>query len=61
MRIKGKINGVSLVVLLDTGSTHNVIDAALVPGLKLAVDQSHQSESLQFRCKLCSAYGCAFA
>ena len=40
MRIKGKINGVSLVVLLDTGSTHNFIDAALVPGLKLAVDQS---------------------
>ena len=44
MRIKGKINGVSLVVLLDTGSTHNFIDAALVPGLKLVVDQSQRIE-----------------
>ena len=44
MRIRGKINGVSMVVLLDTGSTHNFIDAALVPGLKLAVDQSQTLE-----------------
>ena len=44
MRIRGKINGVSLVVLLDTGSTHNFIDAALVPSLHLLVDQSQTLE-----------------
>ena len=44
MRIRGKINGVNLVVLLDTGSTHNFIDAALVPSLHLLVDQSQTLE-----------------
>ncbi|XP_075633382.1 uncharacterized protein LOC142605839 [Castanea sativa] len=29
MRIKGKINGTSLVVLVDIGSTHNYVDALL--------------------------------
>lgn len=44
MRIRGKINGVSLIVLLDTSSTHNFIDATLVPSLHLLVDQSQTLE-----------------
>ena len=44
IRISGKINGVSLAVLLDTGSTHNFIDATLVPSLHLLVDQSQTLE-----------------
>lgn len=44
MRIKGKINGVSLVVLLDTGSIHSFIDATIVSSLHLIVDQSQTLE-----------------
>ena len=38
MRVKGKINGRGLVILVDTSSTHNFIDASLVSSLQLRVD-----------------------
>ena len=31
---KGKINGSGLVILFDTGSTHNFVDALLVSSLQ---------------------------
>ena len=31
LRVKGKVNGSGLVILVDTGSTHNFVDASLVP------------------------------
>ena len=30
MRVRGKVNGNGLVILIDTGSTHNFVDASLV-------------------------------
>ena len=33
MRVRGKVNGNGLVILIDTGSTHNFVDASLVSGL----------------------------
>ena len=33
MRVKGKVNGSGLVILVDTGNTHNFVDASLVPNL----------------------------
>ena len=33
MRVKGKVNGSGLVILVDTGNTHNFVDASLVPSL----------------------------
>ena len=33
MRVKGMVNGSGLVILVDTGSTHNFVDASLVPSL----------------------------
>ena len=44
MKIKGRINDVSLVVLLETGSTHNFVDAALVFSSHLMVNQSQTLE-----------------
>ena len=38
MRVKGIINGRGLVILVDTSSTHNFIDASLVSSLQLRVD-----------------------
>ena len=38
MRIEGKIQGHCLVILIDTGSTHNFLDAGLCSSLKLAID-----------------------
>ena len=38
MRIEGIIQGHYLVILIDTGSTHNFLDAGLCSGLKLAID-----------------------
>ena len=40
MRVKGNVNGNGLVILIDTGSTHNFVDASLVTGLQLRVDVS---------------------
>ena len=40
MRVKGKINGSRLVILINIGSTHNFIDASLVNSLQLKVDVS---------------------
>lgn len=40
MRVRGKVNGNGLVILIDTGSTHNFVDASLVSGLQLRVDVS---------------------
>ena len=33
MRTKGRINGSRLVILIDTGSTHNFVNASLVNSL----------------------------
>ena len=38
MRIQGKINGHWLIILIDTGSTHNFVDAAMVSILQLLLD-----------------------
>ena len=40
MKVKGKVNSVSLVILVDSGSTHNFIDAAIVSVLHVPVDES---------------------
>ena len=40
MRIKGRINGHWLIILINTGSTHNFIDAAMVSVLQLPLDSS---------------------
>ena len=41
MRVKGRINNHEVVSLLDSASTHNFIDAAILPILKLPIDSSH--------------------
>ena len=38
IRVLGQINGHWVVILLDTGSSHNFLDAILVKTLQLAVD-----------------------
>ena len=38
MRIKGKIQGQCLVILIDTSNTHNFLVAGLCSSLKLAID-----------------------
>ena len=40
MRVRGKINGSRLVLLVDTGSTHNFVDALVVSSLQLKIDVS---------------------
>ena len=40
MRVKGKVNSVSLVILVDSGGTHNFIDAAVISVLHIPVDKS---------------------
>ena len=40
IRVKGKINGSGLVILVDTSSTHNFVEALLVSSLQLKVDVS---------------------
>ena len=44
MRVKGKINGSGLVILVDISSTHNFVDASLVSSLQLRVDVIKISE-----------------
>ena len=44
MRVKGKINGSGLVILVDISSTHNFVDASLVSSLQLRVDVTKISE-----------------
>lgn len=38
MRVKGRVSGDRLVILVDTGSTHNFVDASLISSLQLRVD-----------------------
>ena len=40
MRVKGRVNGDRLVILIDTSSTHNFVDASLINSLQLRVDVS---------------------
>ena len=40
IRIKGKINGHWLIILIDTGSIPNFVDAAMVSVLQLPLDSS---------------------
>ena len=40
MRIQGKINGHCLVILIDTGSTYNFVDAAMISVLHLPLEPS---------------------
>ena len=40
MRIQGKLNGHCLVIWIDTGSTHNFVDSAMVSVLQLPLDHS---------------------
>lgn len=40
MRLVGSIMGEQMVILVDSDSSHNFIDLALIPKLKLPVDSS---------------------
>ena len=40
VRVKGRIKSVSLVVLVDSGSTYNFIDAYVIPNPHILVDES---------------------
>ena len=40
MRVKGKVNSVSLVILVDSRSTHNFIDLAVIYVHRIPVDKS---------------------
>ena len=40
MRVKGRIKSISLVVLVDSGSTHHFIDASVIPDLHIPVNES---------------------
>ena len=40
IRVRGMVNGNGLVILIDTGSTYNFVDASLIYGLQLRIDVS---------------------
>ena len=57
MRVKGKMNSVSLVILVDSGSTHNFIDAAVVSVLHVPVDESQILEVKVANCDIIKTQG----
>ena len=40
MRVMGKIRHKALVILIDSGSTHNIVDTSLFPQLHILEDTS---------------------
>ena len=44
IRVRGMVNGNGLVILIDTSSTYNFVDASLIYGLQLRIDVSKDLE-----------------
>lgn len=44
IRLKGKINGHWVIILIDTGSTHNFVDSSVIPILQLPVTSTERFE-----------------